>query len=239
MNPSVKPRIGKLALVPLFPKEPETQRKELEKKVDQEKRKREADLAESDPSKRSRKWSHQSSKSQLKRGYAQFFPRPSGQRVQQSNRNAGGYRARKPYRGHKLYKGQRREKLVLPKSNHSITIKSNRKTPYIQWIAEGVKTAEGRVCSSAFARMKVGETVCFYNYTSYVLCKIVGMHKYPSFEDMVDTEGPVNLIPSVKSLPEERQRDAAVAIYKGFPGSQRVQRMGAVAIVVKPIESKL
>lgn len=127
----------------------------------------------------------------------------------------------------------------FPKSNHYILTKNPKEAPYIEWIAKGVKGAEGRVFSKKFQKMKVGETVCFHNFKSYVFCDITYLNKYSSFEEMVKSEGAINLIPALKELPEKERDAAAVQTYQNFPYSDRVNTMGAIAVGLMPKNFKL
>ena len=67
----------------------------------------------------------------------------------------------------------------------------------------------------------------------YVLCKIVYLNFYDSFEEMISKEGFKNLIPFVKDEAE------TLKIYKSFPGAERVNKMGCCAIGVVKIKSEL
>ncbi len=120
----------------------------------------------------------------------------------------------------------------LPAADHKIYIISNNQTPYIQWIAERVKKAEGRINWDIYQKMQVGETICFYNDPSYVLCKITFKHEYRSFRAMLENEGVQNMLPKANDV------DEGVRIYESFPGAERVHTYGTVAIGLNPIDSR-
>ena len=140
--------------------------------------------------------------------------------------------------GNFLGKRGREEKSVMPstafpKADFRISIKNSSEHPYINWLATGIKKAEGRINTEYFRRLKIDDTICFYNQRKFVLCKVTYLNKYPSFEKMLEGEGLHNMLPFAKSVSE------GVNVYRGFPGSDRVRRFGAVAIGVNPIESNI
>jgi len=121
----------------------------------------------------------------------------------------------------------------LPKADHHITIFSNRDYPYIKWIATKKKTAEGRVNSPFFKKLKKNDTVVFYNkYKDYVLCKITYLHEYKNFYAMLFHEKFKSMLPFAKNIED------AENIYLGFPGSNRVKKYGALAIGLDCLKSK-
>jgi len=131
------------------------------------------------------------------------------------------------------YSFSMKKSYFLPKANHHITIFSSQKVPYIEWIAKGTKKAEGRVYSPFFRKLKVDDTVVFYNKKKdYVLCKITYLNIYRNFYMMLIGEGVENMMPQTKSI------NIAGKIYQSFSGANRVERYGALAIGVHPISSK-
>lgn len=101
---------------------------------------------------------------------------------------------------------------------------------YLNYIASGHKTVEGRINTGMFERCKVGENIQFFNGTEKVLCRITEINKYSSFDDMLRTEGYANCLPDVRSLQD------ACRIYqsiKGYP--ERARQHGVLAIHVKRI----
>jgi len=117
---------------------------------------------------------------------------------------------------------------------HSITIQSRRDAPYLDWIRKGVKRAEGRVNSKHFSKLRVGDSIQFHNRREGILCRIDYLHTYKTFEEMVEREGAVQLTPQVRGsgFTERQLIERSVRVYRGFPGSDRVKRLGALAIGV-------
>jgi ASC-1-like (ASCH) protein len=97
-------------------------------------------------------------------------------------------------------------------------------------IADGKKKAEGRVYSEKIRKFSVNKTLCLYNDVSYVLCKIISLNIYRSFEEMLLQEGVSKMLPFTNSFNE------AIKIYNSFPGAEKVKIYGAVAIVLEPID---
>ena len=118
----------------------------------------------------------------------------------------------------------------LPKSDYYLSIISTKQHPYIELITEGKKKAEGRVYSEKIRKFSANKTLCLYNKVSYVLCRIISLNVYKTFEEMLHQEGISNMLPFTDSF------DEAIKIYNSFPGSERVKTYGAVAIVLEPIE---
>lgn len=123
------------------------------------------------------------------------------------------------------------EERTLPEADFYLPIISNEKTPYISAIASGQKTAEGRINGSFVRRLKIGHSICLHNRRQFVLCRIVYLTTYKTFEEMIKGEGLNKLIPWAKS------EDEAVKIYKSFPGANRITTCGAVAIGLEPLSS--
>ncbi len=131
------------------------------------------------------------------------------------------------------------EKVAVPKV-HTFTIQNRPDAPYLTYIKNGEKTAECRVDSLGYKKLQVGDQVHLHNYKQGILCDIVFLNRYKTFEDMVKTEGATNLLPQLKirKLSPDKLIEAAVNVYKGFPGSQRVTICGCLAIGVKYVSDK-
>lgn len=100
---------------------------------------------------------------------------------------------------------------------------------YLGLIAAGQKTMEGRLCTSLWRNMQVGQSVTFFDRRSdhRVEVEIESVHRHPDFEDMLRSHGVQQF------LPDRRENDVwgAVSVYHSFPGYQRrVQEVGACAI---------
>ena len=121
---------------------------------------------------------------------------------------------------------------IQPK--HSLTIQNRKEAPYLDFIRNGTKKAEGRVNLHFFSKYSVGDTLQLHNRFEGILCEISFLHRYKNFEEMVTREGVENLVPHVvdSQLSNEELIRKAVAVYKSFPGADRVSRFGALAIGV-------
>ena len=103
---------------------------------------------------------------------------------------------------------------------------------YLGLIAAGQKTMEGRLCTSLWRNMHVGQTVTFFDRKSAqsVEVEVENVYEHPDFEDMLRSHGVQSF------LPDRRQDDVwgGVSVYHSFPGYQRrVQELGACAIAFK------
>ncbi len=105
--------------------------------------------------------------------------------------------------------------------------------PLLRCIADGTKKAEGRIATDYVRSFKVGEKLLLKATEEYAICKILSLHFYDSFENMLESEGFKNLIPLAEDA------DKALEVYNSFPGSQRVKSMGCCAIGVQYLEGKI
>lgn len=103
-----------------------------------------------------------------------------------------------------------------------ISVKEN----LLNSISSGIKTIEGRINSGRFCNLKVGEQIKFYDKKNRkVLCEVIKVCAYKTFNTMLEREGFKNCFPDVKTLEE------GVAIYnniRGYP--QRAAESGVLAI---------
>lgn len=110
---------------------------------------------------------------------------------------------------------------------------------YLKYIMEGIKLYEGRVHLSTCQRMRVGDRLDLKDNRAGwgIQCEITSKDVYSSFADMLREKGVLNLLPQLseksKYLNEEDLISEGIKIYNSFPGSQNVNRFGAVAIGVK------
>lgn len=110
-------------------------------------------------------------------------------------------------------------------------------TIFLKAIREGSKKFEGRVNGSQCRKMQVGDTLRFFDRSAGwgILCEIISLDAYPDFRSMLEDKGILALLPQLKreSCSKEKLMEKALAIYHGFPKSERVKKLGAVAIGVK------
>ncbi|MGE3954972.1 MAG: hypothetical protein AB7F31_07310 [Parachlamydiales bacterium] len=104
-----------------------------------------------------------------------------------------------------------------------------------------MKKAEGRVYGQMLRNWKLqsGDHLKLGNRTCAILCEVVFLHVYKSFQEMLKGEGIGAMLPQIEkqTFPsEEAKMKAAIKVYEGFPGSDRVRDSGAVAIGVKFIK---
>ena len=127
---------------------------------------------------------------------------------------------------------------MYPKTMHRLPIINSKQRPYLTWLKNGIKTAEGRVNGPACQKMEVGDSILLFDNKNmqYLRGRIKFKHEYKTFEDMLQSEGIKNLLPL---LPENATVEDGVRIYRSFPGSNRVEQFGCVAIGLEILDSKL
>lgn len=128
-------------------------------------------------------------------------------------------------------------KQISIKAKHRLSIINKASKPYLNWIKDGVKTAEGRVNSYSCQKMKIGDTILLYNLHNdqYVYGLISFKHIYKTFEEMLRFEGVKNMLPFL----ENNDIEKGIEVYNSFPNSNRVRIFGCVAIGLKVIKYKL
>ncbi|MBO4405400.1 MAG: ASCH domain-containing protein [Alphaproteobacteria bacterium] len=126
---------------------------------------------------------------------------------------------------------------VCPKAKHNLSMINTVDRPYLSWLADGVKKAEGRVNSPKYRSMQVEDSVSFRDKKTgrYIYGKIKFKHEYKSFEEMLNSEGVSNMLPFL----EDHELAEGVAVYNAFPGASRVRELGCVAIGITVTEFNL
>ena len=109
--------------------------------------------------------------------------------------------------------------------------------PYLKWLKDEIKTAEARVNSEKYQKIKIGDEIIFTDSKSNDFIKgIVSFkHEYTTFEEMLKSEGVKNMLPFLNDDDPEK----GIQVYQNFPGSERIKKFGCVAIGMKVTESKL
>ena len=120
------------------------------------------------------------------------------------------------------------DKLKDKKPLHNFSIKQ----PYLTYIKKGIKSIEGRVFSEKFSQLVVGDTIRFYNLNEEVICRVVFLHKYKDFYEMLKNEKITELLPHTSNIED------GVKIYMKFPRASRVKKMGALAIGIEVINDQ-
>lgn len=110
---------------------------------------------------------------------------------------------------------------------------------YLLDIMSGKKKYEGRIHSEKCRKMQVGDLLTLYENDAGwgIVCSITSLSPFKSFKDMVETQGVLNMLPQLEPLEQSATHEALVAeairVYEAFPGSERVDSLGCVAIGVK------
>ncbi len=120
---------------------------------------------------------------------------------------------------------------------HKFSMINTRERPYLKWLKDGVKTAEGRVNSEKYQNIKVGDEIMFTDIKSgdFISGTVTFKHQYTTFEDMLKAEGVKNMLPFL----DDSDLEKGVQVYQNFPKSERVKEFGCVAIGIKVTNSKL
>lgn len=114
---------------------------------------------------------------------------------------------------------------------------------YLNYIREGIKTHEGRVCRGACQSMRKGDQLTLRDNRAGkgILCEITSCTRYSSFRDMLVANGVLKMLPQLTEFAKTASPEAllreGVRVYEGFPGSESVKTLGAVAIGVKFIKN--
>ena len=120
---------------------------------------------------------------------------------------------------------------------HKFSMINTIKRPYLKWLKDGIKTAEGRVNSEKYQKIKIGDEITFADTKNGDFIKgiVTSKHEYSTFEEMLRLEGVKNMLPFL----EDGDLEKGVQVYQNFPGSKRIKKFGCVAIGIKVTEAKL
>lgn len=103
------------------------------------------------------------------------------------------------------------------RAKHKLSIINTLERPYLTWLKDGIKKAEGRVNSYICQKMKTGDSIVLYNRNRCVYGIISFKHTYKTFEEMLQNEGITNMLPFLTD------HDTAIEVYNDFPGLRRVR----------------
>ena len=119
---------------------------------------------------------------------------------------------------------------------HKFSMINTPERPYLKWLKDGVKTAEGRVNSEKYRKIKIGDEIIFTDTKSDDFIKgfVIFKHEYRNFEEMLKAEGVKNMLPFLNDADLEK----GIQVYQNFPGSERVKKCGCMAIGMKITEAK-
>ncbi|MDR2074400.1 MAG: hypothetical protein LBP36_03475 [Oscillospiraceae bacterium] len=114
----------------------------------------------------------------------------------------------------------------MSKNMYNLNIISNKKLPFLQFIKDGKKKAEGRIATDFIKSFKIGDLLKLIDVASNecVVCEIIYLNFYKSFKHMLDFEGFQSMVPFSNTF------DEALKIYQGFPGADKVKIHGCCAI---------
>ena len=115
-----------------------------------------------------------------------------------------------------------------PKSDFYLPIINTPQRPFLKWLCDGTKTAEGRVYRATCKKMKKGATIVLEDKrrNEWIYGRIKFLHRYASFRKMLEREGVNHLLPFLG----ENDIEKGIQVYESFPGGKGVLREGCVAI---------
>lgn len=118
---------------------------------------------------------------------------------------------------------------------HKFSMINTSERPYLKWLKDGIKTAEGRINSEKYQGIQLGDEVVFTDTQSENFIKgiVIFKHEYVSFKEMLISEGVKNMLPFLNNDELEK----GIKVYQNFPGAERVKKFGCVAIGIKVIGS--
>jgi ASC-1-like (ASCH) protein len=106
----------------------------------------------------------------------------------------------------------------------------NIQEPYSGFIKQGIKTVEGRLNKSKFKEMKEGNELYL---NQEMKLRVTKKTLYPSFREMIESEGVQNVIPNAHNL------DEAEAVYYQFYSKEDERMYGVVGIEIEIIKYSL
>lgn len=109
-----------------------------------------------------------------------------------------------------------------PQSDFYLPIINTPQRPFLKWLCDGTKTAEGRVYRSTCKKMGKGDTIVLEDKrrNEWIYGRIKFLHRYSSFEKMLKSEGVEKLLPFLNA----NDLQAGIHVYESFPGSQGVRK---------------
>jgi ASC-1-like (ASCH) protein len=131
--------------------------------------------------------------------------------------------------------------LVLHKYRSTPTeFYENVQEPWFSYIDNGIKTVEGRLDRNDFSKMKAGDLVTWWTTIppvtpdaepQFKTCQttIEGIEHYPTFKDMIESEGESHVVPGIPTISQ------GVQIYYQFYKPQEEKTYGVLAIRIKRI----
>jgi ASC-1-like (ASCH) protein len=100
--------------------------------------------------------------------------------------------------------------------------------PWFSLIKVGYKTVEGRLNKGNFAKMSIGDTICFENhefgFMRQCMVKITNITHYTCFKDYLETETLKKCLPTITTL------DAGLKVYYKYYSIADEQLFGVIAL---------
>jgi len=107
--------------------------------------------------------------------------------------------------------------------NHQLNLRK----PYLQLIADGLKTIEVRVGYPKMRRIQAGHELTFFSGDETVITHVKRVTEYTSFEDMLDHEDPV----AIGGELGESKEELLAAIRDIYPPDK--EQLGVLAIEIE------
>jgi ASC-1-like (ASCH) protein len=99
------------------------------------------------------------------------------------------------------------------------------KQPWFNYIQAGVKKVEGRLNKGQFAKFGVGQQILWQNAGKLnCLVKITKITKYPTFKELLETEGLQRVLPNIADITK------GIDIYRQYYSKSDENKFGVVAI---------
>lgn len=107
--------------------------------------------------------------------------------------------------------------------------KNHRAEPYFTFVREGKKTVEGRLVKGKYAEIKTGDSINIHtnDEADNFWVNVVGVRKYQTFRELLEQEGAKKVLPNAKDVED------GVSIYREFYSEADEQKYGVVAIEVE------
>ena len=151
------------------------------------------------------------------------------------------------YRHERLDDHHRKDSKYSSESQRNKPLNTNFKTHhfpmageiYLKMIESGEKKYEGRVNGPLCQRVKIGDRINLFDKRAKwgIVCEVTEKKVFDTFDLMLNEIGEINLLPHLKDkfnkMGKPAIRTEALRVYNSFPGSQRVNQCGCVAIGVK------
>lgn len=99
------------------------------------------------------------------------------------------------------------------------------KNKYIKQIKDGLKTVEGRINTGIFKIVRPGDIIQFFSRTGMITVGVNAIYEYKTFAEMLRAEKLSQILPDIRDV------NQAIRLYRSFPGYQRKElRCGVVAV---------